>query len=100
MSSVSRQPELDVLRGAAAMAVVMFHYFYKGPSEGWIGVQQSAALSAISAYGYLGVHLFFMISGYVIMMTAQAATFSPVRRIQSVAFVAGTMGLCIAHGDH
>lgn len=75
MSSVSRQPELDVLRGAAAMAVVMFHYFYKGPSEGWIGVQQSAALSAISAYGYLGVHLFFMISGYVIMMTAQAATF-------------------------
>jgi peptidoglycan/LPS O-acetylase OafA/YrhL len=25
-------------------------------------------------YGYLGVHLFFVISGFVILMSAQAAT--------------------------
>lgn len=72
--SPGRQPELDWLRGAAALAVVMFHYFHKGPAEGWIAVRQSDVLSAVSAYGYLGVHLFFMISGYVIMMTAQGAS--------------------------
>lgn len=68
-----REPLLDWLRGFAALAVVMFHYFHKGPKEGWMQAQQHPLLDALAAYGYLGVHLFFMISGYVIMMTAQNA---------------------------
>lgn len=32
-------------------------------------------LADLARYGYLGVHLFFMISGYVILLTAQHATF-------------------------
>lgn len=72
-SRPGREPALDWLRGLAALAVVMFHYFHKGPMEGWMPVRQHPLLDALSAYGYLGVHLFFMISGYVIMMTAQHA---------------------------
>lgn len=68
------QPALDWLRGMAALAVVMFHYFYKGPKEGWVQGSHHPILETVASYGYLGVHLFFMISGYVIMMTAQNAT--------------------------
>ena len=67
----NRQPALDWLRGVAALAVVMFHYFYKGPKEGWVQGNTHPILETVSSYGYLGVHFFFMISGYVIMMTAQ-----------------------------
>lgn len=70
-----RFPELDWMRGAAALAVVGFHYFYKGPKEGWMHVTQMPFLADLARYGYLGVHLFFMISGYVILLTAQHATF-------------------------
>ena len=72
MNRVSqRDAMLDRMRGGAALAVVLFHYFHKGPKEGWMLTQPIAVLSDIASYGYLGVHLFFMISGYVIMMTAQ-----------------------------
>jgi len=59
----------------AALAVVGFHYFYKGPKEGWMNVAHMPFLADLARYGYLGVHLFFMISGYVILLTAHDATF-------------------------
>jgi peptidoglycan/LPS O-acetylase OafA/YrhL len=67
----TRLTELDWMRGGAAFAVVAFHYLYKGPSQGWMQFPRIPVLADIAQYGYLGVHLFFMISGYVILMTAQ-----------------------------
>lgn len=57
-----RLAALDGLRGIAALAVACFHYFYhygeiyqrKLPSADW------------AQLGYYGVHLFFMVSGFVI----------------------------------
>jgi len=49
---VKRLSELDVLRGVAALSVFCYHYH-------------------LFKYGYLGVHLFFIISGFVILMTAE-----------------------------
>lgn len=72
--SSARLPELDWMRAIAALAVVGFHYFYKGPKENWMHVTHMPFLADIAQYGYLGVHLFFMISGYVILMTAQNAS--------------------------
>lgn len=69
-----RQPLIDWLRGFAALAVVMFHYFHASSRDGWVPVETPPLLSLLSSYGYLGVHLFFIISGYVIMMTAQRST--------------------------
>ena len=54
-----RIEELDVLRGLAALMVVIYHYTV---------VYSTGADSAVP-YGVLAVNLFFMISGFVIFMT-------------------------------
>ncbi len=65
---------IDLLRGIACIAVVMFHFFYRGQKPGWIVDSPIEVVKMVSSYGYLGVHLFFMISGFVIFMSAQGAT--------------------------
>ena len=66
-STVSRIVELDALRGLAALAVVAFHYTtHYGNEVGHIG---PAPISM--SFGNYGVHLFFMISGFVIFMTLE-----------------------------
>ncbi|MEZ5461197.1 acyltransferase family protein [Dokdonella sp.] len=66
-SKASRIVELDALRGLAALAVVAFHYTtHYGNEVGHIG---PAPISL--AFGNYGVHLFFMISGFVIFMTLE-----------------------------
>ena len=65
--SFARVPELDVLRGFAALSVLLFHYLERyqvlfghttEPSVRW-------------THGYYGVQLFFMISGLVIPLAAE-----------------------------
>lgn len=65
--SRSRVVELDALRGLAALAVVMFHYttFYESQ------VGHTARLPLDFPAGNYGVHLFFLISGFVIFMTLE-----------------------------
>ena len=63
---------LDCLRLTAAMGVVLYHYTAFAGSEFW-GVPAKEVfprLSGITAYGALGVQLFFIISGFVILMSA------------------------------
>lgn len=62
---------LDYLRFIAAAAVLLFHYFAKGIEAGRIvGIEQTSSVGW-AKYGYLGVHLFFLISGFVILRSAQ-----------------------------
>lgn len=58
---------LDALRGVAALGVVLFHYlpYY----DKLYGHSFSAPESL--AFGRYGVHLFFMLSGFVIFMTLE-----------------------------
>ncbi|MBV5347681.1 acyltransferase [bacterium] len=63
-----------MLRGLACASVMLFHYLSRGPRAGWMDGAFLPLADAIAAYGYLGVHLFFMISGFVILMSAQGAT--------------------------
>lgn len=69
-----RYAEIDFLRGIACLAVVFFHYCSRGPQAGLMSQALNPALDAITRYGYLGVDLFFVISGFVILMSAQNAT--------------------------
>nr|WP_268873355.1 acyltransferase [Streptomyces mutabilis] len=67
---------LDGLRLCAALMVVLYHYVAFG--EGWEGSQAQLfpVLFRPSAYGWLGVELFFMISGFVICMSSWGRSIS------------------------
>jgi peptidoglycan/LPS O-acetylase OafA/YrhL len=84
MNTRTRFPELDLLRFLTACAVMLFHYAYLGPrNHAW-----SASLPVfgeIFKYGYLGVDVFFILSGFVILLTAydkDAVTFTAARMVR------------------
>jgi peptidoglycan/LPS O-acetylase OafA/YrhL len=70
--ALSRIPQLDGIRGLAVAMVVLDHasYFYQNPPEqvlmgnGLHGITR--AVLSITAQGWLGVELFFILSGYLI----------------------------------
>lgn len=61
--------EIDLLRIVAALAVVFFHYTFSGFEKGQTGVAFPTA-GEFAKYGYLGVDLFFVISGFVVLLSA------------------------------
>jgi peptidoglycan/LPS O-acetylase OafA/YrhL len=66
-----RIASLDLLRLVAALAVVGFHYFFRGAAgEPYLDVAYPSA-APVALYGYLGVNLFFLISGFVIAWSAE-----------------------------
>lgn len=70
--------ELDSLRGIAAIFVVLLHY----TSTFWVHYPQYGEFPYPVRLGRLGVHLFFIISGFVILMTARRRT-SPVSFVKA-----------------
>ena len=68
--SRDRVTEIDLLRIIAALAVVFFHYTFRGYAAGDLSIMPYPLLAPIAKYGYYGVDLFFMLSGFVILMTA------------------------------
>lgn len=69
MEKTNRFYEIDLLRFFAALAVVAYHYTFLGFASGRMSVP-FALFVPVSKYGYLGVNLFFIISGFVILNTA------------------------------
>ena len=65
-----RVGEIDLFRFVAAIMVVLFHYTFRGHAADDMSPLGFPALAPLSKYGFLGVELFFMISGFVILMTA------------------------------
>lgn len=61
-----RLQRLDALRGLAAIAVVLFHFTSRFP-EMYPGGRAPFSVDL----GFYGVHLFFMISGFVIVMSIE-----------------------------
>ena len=63
----SRLHGVDALRGVAALLVMLFHYTTRYEEK--FGHLSPPAFHV--SWGYLGVNLFFMISGFVIFMTLE-----------------------------
>jgi peptidoglycan/LPS O-acetylase OafA/YrhL len=70
ISEKERHYELDLLRFIAAIAVVVFHYTYRGYSADGLSTLRFDEFAPVSKYCSYGVNFFFMISGYVILLTA------------------------------
>lgn len=66
----SRFAWLDLMRIACAVAVMLFHFGYVAPVANAEVPGSYALWPSISVYGRLGVPLFFMISGFVIAISA------------------------------
>jgi peptidoglycan/LPS O-acetylase OafA/YrhL len=66
-----RLPGLDLLRLVAALAVVAFHWLYRGAVGDGPLETLFPEVAPIAEFGYLGVNLFFLISGYVISRTVE-----------------------------
>ncbi|HEK0773445.1 TPA: acyltransferase [Proteus mirabilis] len=66
---------LDLFRFIAALFVILFHYTYRGSqSDHFISIS-FPEIDFITKYGYLGVQFFFMISGFVIMMSSHHGSY-------------------------
>jgi peptidoglycan/LPS O-acetylase OafA/YrhL len=75
MALSKRIYSIDLLRFIAAFSVLMFHYTFYGRVSG-NNLLEVPELSSVSKYGYFGVHLFFIISGFVILLSIQKNSIS------------------------
>ncbi|WP_286778862.1 MULTISPECIES: acyltransferase family protein [Sphingobacterium] len=66
MSEFKRIYQIDLFRFIAATAVVLYHYLYRGYTAGNMSLLSFDGIGEYFKYGYLGVDLFFIISGFVI----------------------------------
>ncbi len=64
INSEKRYAELDVFRGLAIISVLLFHYTTR-----YNQIYGHAKMTFDFPYGYLGVQLFFMLSGFVTYMS-------------------------------
>jgi peptidoglycan/LPS O-acetylase OafA/YrhL len=77
VANTERVQAIDCLRGVAALAVLLYHYVGFIPLMGIPVGLAGAAVVWATRYGNLGVPIFFVLSGYVIAMTASRYTFTP-----------------------
>lgn len=70
---------VDLLRFGAAMMVVLYHYVYAGGRQTWAADTAelfTSPVRAVASYGWVGVDLFFLISGFVICMSGWGRSLS------------------------
>jgi peptidoglycan/LPS O-acetylase OafA/YrhL len=65
---------LDLLRALAVAGVLLFHYGFRGAAADDFTETSLPGLIPIIKYGYFGVQLFFIISGFVIAYSAEGRT--------------------------
>lgn len=63
---LNRYSELDVFRGLAILSILLFHYTTR-----YNQIYGHVEMPFAFPYGYLGVQLFYMISGFVIYMSLE-----------------------------
>jgi peptidoglycan/LPS O-acetylase OafA/YrhL len=75
-SSRKRIDYLDLLRVLAITGVIAFHFLFSAISRGRTPNVTFSPISDWARYGYLGVELFFMITGFVIVQSVANLNFT------------------------
>lgn len=83
-----RLPLLDAYRGLAAILVLLYHYLNIYPTR-------ANTTQPTAEWGKYGVHIFFAISGYVILKSAQSAKSSRVFMMQRSLRLMPTFWCCM-----
>lgn len=74
-ASAGRNHVIDLMRFIAATVVLLYHYSFRTPDPNAGLAFEYPALDVVFRYGYLGVDLFFVISGVVIFNSTRSAGF-------------------------
>lgn len=74
MKSTKRVYQIDLFRFIAALWVVLFHYAFRGNAADDFSEVSFPIIGEYFKYGYLGVDLFFIISGFVIIFSVENKT--------------------------
>jgi peptidoglycan/LPS O-acetylase OafA/YrhL len=61
--------QIDLFRFIAALSVVLYHYMFRGWAADNMSKVSFEKIGHFFKYGYLGVDLFFIISGFVIVLS-------------------------------
>lgn len=67
----ARYYEIDLLRLVSAVLVMLFHYTFVGSALNFAPEPRTDAFAVVSRYMYLGINFFFIISGFVILLSAK-----------------------------
>ena len=73
-TDANRVEALDILWLVAVVGVVIFHFGFNGPPANGKPLVAFPEWATVAKYGYLGVQLFFVISGFVIAYSAVGRT--------------------------
>ena len=89
-------PGLDVARLFAALSVATYHFAYFHPTRG-----MSLPLYQWADWGWCGVQIFFVMSGFVIALSASGKTgaefaFSRARRLYPAAWICASLSMIVA----
>jgi peptidoglycan/LPS O-acetylase OafA/YrhL len=85
---------LDLVRFVAAVLIVLYHYSFHGPGAFDLTWVSLPAIAAVTKYFYMGVPLFFVISGFVIARSVAGRSVSEFVRAR-VARIYPTFLLCM-----
>lgn len=90
-----RFPLLDLARIAAALLVVFFHWcFLFNIADATVAYKPWLELEPYARYGYLGVNLFFMISGFLIVQSARSKTARQFLRARAIRLYPAYLTCC------
>jgi len=91
-----RFPLLDLARIVAALAVVFFHWcFLFGVEDASTRYRPWPEFSAWSKYGHLGVQLFFMISGFLVLQSAYSKSTATFLRARAIRLYPAFIACCV-----
>lgn len=93
-NSVSRLDYLDGLRAIAILLVCFFHFYPSLPSTSNLQFSKFLGDFSLVKYGYMGVMLFFAISGFVISKTLHSSKSMTNFFVKRLARLFPTMILC------